>query len=600
MTESTQGMTKEMMEYINSYVGGIMSQYIKGERTSPFFDAHQENKKGNYDDAYVDLFANQLKLDIIEYKQNRQVTECAFFAPRKSDTNEQKKKFVYKIAFLVFPPKLNDQESRTKSHISYQKTLSLLSTKFKDQEFQKIAQKTKFKMARLAEHRELWESLKTRPLSELITNPTAMPVEVSREEELDPFFNFLEKNENVDHNKHLEYDTEWLNDEECFKFNKGAVYTDGRMDLCKQVVGPLWINKLMNSLKKNEHIKHFLLGNNIIGTIGALAIKNFMQTPHKSRINTWYIAGNAIDSTGIEYIVDAFENDTDIKELWLKRNPICVDGMKHINRLLKNNKSIITLDLHNTATLDEGVKQIFDGLKENTTLENLYLEANGITHESAKYISEYFDMLVKENRKGLTSLWIGMNKLGDDGVIEIVNSLKNYKYIERLCVGSNMITGIGMKAIYNAFKDHPTLRMLDVGMYKSTADMEMVTNRVSDEGAKYIADLIKENKVLEYISILHNDISNEGIKLISEALQKNNTLLFLDFKQYFVGIDQPIHKSIMDKLKQNRESRNIGGVEKEYQRYLKHTKEIVKIDSIYRNKKYQTCGQKKTCSIKNH
>lgn len=44
------------------------------------------------------------------------------------------------------------------------------------------------------------------------------------------------------------------------EYEKGVIYADRRLDLCKMVLGPLNINDLMDSLDGNTFIKHFLLG----------------------------------------------------------------------------------------------------------------------------------------------------------------------------------------------------------------------------------------------------------------------------------------------------------------------------------------------------
>jgi hypothetical protein len=136
-------------------------------------------------------------------------------------------------------------------------------------------------------------------------------------------------------------------------------------------------------------------------------------------------------------------------------------------------------------------------------------------------------------------------------------------------------------------------------MYKATADMGEITNKISDKGAVFISKLLQENESIEYLSVLHNDISNEAMKMIYSALSENNTLLFFDFKQHFVEIKQDLYRRIMNKLYRNRERKNITD-EKEYVRALKHTKEIINIDSIYRNNaKGNSCGLKLKKSIKN-
>jgi hypothetical protein len=305
------------MRHIESHLGGIMSDYINGVRISKFYKARGKIDSGEDIDTLVDMFAEALTEDIKSHKNGQTVSDCAFFAPRRtksSETNKNRKDFVNRLTYKMYPPKSQDRKDIVRSYISYQKCLSALHKKFKEQEFEKIVEKEKFKISRLSEHKKIWCSLKNRPLSTAVTEPAAMPVDISSKEELDPFFDFLKKDIPVDH-KSIEYNTEWIPDEECIKFNRGAIYVDGRMDLCKQVVGPLWINKLMESLVNNHQVKHFLLGNNIIGTVGAIAIKNFLLESHIPKIHTWYLAGNDIDTEGISHLVDGLQFDTDVREL---------------------------------------------------------------------------------------------------------------------------------------------------------------------------------------------------------------------------------------------------------------------------------------------
>jgi hypothetical protein len=176
----------------------------------------------------------------------------------------------------------------------YTKIISKLSKAYVEQYTREFILNNKFKLFRLLEHnRKNWCSLKNKPLSKAITEPTAMDVEVASYEELEPFFKFLDSNS-------VPIDNNWEK-EPCMKFIKGALYQNKRLDLCKQVVGPNWIEILMNSLVNNTQIEHFLLGNNIIGTIGAKAIGNFLLNEHKPKIKTWYIAGNSINQEGIKF-----------------------------------------------------------------------------------------------------------------------------------------------------------------------------------------------------------------------------------------------------------------------------------------------------------
>ena len=77
-----------------------------------------------------------------------------------------------------------------------------------------------------------------------------------------------------------------------------AVVTQAR------VLGPPNINKLISSLGKNGFVRHFLLGNNTIGRLGAKLISKWAIN-RPGNIETWYLAGNCIDAKGLRRLVFA-------------------------------------------------------------------------------------------------------------------------------------------------------------------------------------------------------------------------------------------------------------------------------------------------------
>lgn len=98
------------------------------------------------------------------------------------------------------------------------------------------------------------------------------------------------------HGYELMWDTPML------EFEKGIVYEDGRLDLCKKVVGTVHIGSLMESLESNHQIRHFLLGNNAISTTGAKAIADFLHK-YPNRMETWYVAGCHLTRQALSLLV---------------------------------------------------------------------------------------------------------------------------------------------------------------------------------------------------------------------------------------------------------------------------------------------------------
>lgn len=89
----------------------------------------------------------------------------------------------------------------------------------------------------------------------------------------------------------------------------------------------------MAHLEKNTFIRHFLLGNNMIGPVGARMIADFVQK-YPDNIQTWYLAGNCIDLAGLERLVPAWSQSQAITNIWLKRNPLGPEAHGALGRLV--------------------------------------------------------------------------------------------------------------------------------------------------------------------------------------------------------------------------------------------------------------------------
>ncbi len=555
-------------------------KYIKSNIKSDWADVNAQielaYKSGNIwlIEEMITRYTIQLLLDDHAFVEGKTISECALFAIRVHSTYNRADRtirFSNRVAESMF---LSGEKPRAVNLVHaitiYSQVISRLTAKYIEQYTEQYILSNKFKLGRILEHnRGNFCLLKNKPINSSVLEPTAMPVEISSYEELEEFFKFLDSNGEVVVND--------FGTDPCMKFNRGAIYQDKRMDLCKQVVGPTWIGQLMKSLKYNDKVEHFLLGNNIIGEEGGRAICEFLLCPHIPKIKTWYIAGNNLNSYAISYIVDGLISDPDMVSLWLKRNPLKPEGIKHIARLLSSNQNIKVLDLHNTAVLDEGVGYLVSGLRANLSLRHLYLDANGLTEACVDDLVGYFEYLIEHDIKGVTSLWIDMNKLFDSGVSKLVKTLSKYRFLKRLILGSNGLTDECVDDIVDAFVAHPELKVLDLGLYKSTSDMGMIANNIGDSGAAKLCRLIESNNTIQYLSVMMNGITNSGLELLANAIQSNNTIKFFDYKQYGIQTYQKVSSMITSKLKSNR------GDSKVELRNIKHGNKIRFIDSIYRN-----------------
>ena len=316
----------------------LTPKFIKSISNSEWSKLYLELEKAYKDYNYelikkiASKFAEGLTKDLDNYNQNSPISDCSLFASRNRSTFNRPEHHIRIVNEIINILYLNTGilEILNDGKIRYSKLISKLSKKYVEQYTKIYLSNNKYKLFRLLEHdKKNWELLKNKPLTNVITEPQAMPVDIASLDELEPFFKFLNSNSiPIDNN---------FENEKCMKFIRGALFQNKRMDLCKQVVGPNYIQMLMNSLVNNEQVEHFLLGNNIIGQEGGKAIGKFLLQDHKPKIKTWYLAGNDLDEEGIRWICDGLKYDKDCESLWLKRNPIKPEGIKYISELIKIN-----------------------------------------------------------------------------------------------------------------------------------------------------------------------------------------------------------------------------------------------------------------------
>jgi hypothetical protein len=302
-----------------------------------------------------------------------------------------------------------------------------------------------------------------------------MPVEISDPDSLAPFFDHLKLGGSYetasDATGQSQLAVEPYYNVPTLEFDKGVLYEDGRMDLCKMALGPPNISTLMQSLRFNTFVRHFLLGNNIIGPVGAHAIADFVRE-FPDRIDTWYLAGNCIDGASFAVLTDALVKSSAVTNLWLKRNPLGPGSVDSLFRLITQTPNLRTLDLDQTELGDAGVAALFTRLAEYVpptplSMRILYLSATGISTAACEAISRY----LASPHCCITSLYMSSNPIGDAGAKALAPGLQQNKTLQRLSLQSVGLTDAGATALISSLQGHPTLETFDISQAFSTQDL---------------------------------------------------------------------------------------------------------------------------------
>ncbi|OJJ35723.1 hypothetical protein ASPWEDRAFT_110735 [Aspergillus wentii DTO 134E9] len=434
-----------------------------------------------------------------------------------------------------------------------------------------------------------------------------MPVDISNAESLSPFFNHLRlggSNEVVSDTAGNGQETvEPYYNLPMLEFEKGVLFADRRMDLCKMALGPPNVSTLMQSLRNNTFVQHFLLGNNIIGPTGARAIADFiLEFP--CRIDTWYLAGNCIDSHSFSLIADALVKSTAVTNLWLKRNPLGPGSTDSIFRLIANTPNLRTLDLDQTELGDAGVVALFNKLATYSpsiplSLKAIYLSGVGISIAACEAMASY----LASPHCGLTSLYMSNNPIGDAGARALAAGLQHNRSIQRLCLQSIGLTGTGARVLISSLHNHPTIQTLDIGQSYSTEDLGVRFNYLAsvDTITALTVLLTTSSAPLTYLNLGPQPIdTTTAIPLVSAALQ-SKSILHLSLKP-LIPSERPKEDIQYQRLTKALFSHNLSNIRTHYNNPNMTYKEwdddlkrwcvsdetsVRKIDSVYRNRAAQ-------------
>ncbi|KAF9977942.1 hypothetical protein BGZ73_004382 [Actinomortierella ambigua] len=476
---------------------------------------------------------------------------------------------------------------------------------------------------------------KTKPISLGGVRAIPMPVKVAEREHLAPFLTHLsqngthlldEYNKGPTTNNNNDNSGVTLNDGEGepyygvkgAEFRKGVIYEDGRMDLCKMVVGPDHIWQLMDSLRPNEFVRHFLLGNNIIGPSGARAIANFIEEL-PNRMETWYLAGNCINGPSFKVLVDAMVQSPTITNIWMKRNPIGPEAAPDVFRLITQSPNLRTLDLDQVELGDEGVADLFNRLAgyvgptdSQLPLRHLYLNGNGISARGAAAIAKFF----ASPHCGLTSLYMSTNPIGNEGAEALAAGLPSALTLNRLFLQSTGISTQGAIALCKALTGHPAILSLDFSQAYATEDLGQAYNYIEDAALPSLRTFVGLTRQLEYLNLGYCAITPPGVIALSGAVVENPSIMFFNAISILKDPTQPkkaaatftpsrglpfpyqasqgrveiqMRKAVREHLQKNVWARY--GRDKSYEQFLADDKrwlvsdrDVRKIDSVYRNR----------------
>ncbi|MEV4414484.1 gala protein [Catellatospora sp. NPDC049609] len=297
-------------------------------------------------------------------------------------------------------------------------------------------------------------------------------------------------------------------------FPRGTLQPDGRLDLCKQGLGPQAAARVVQAAVRFPHATHLLLGTNGLGSDGARAVADALAPGH--HVQTVYLGCNRIDADGAGALADRLAGDRTVRALWLKRNPIGDAGVSRLCAALSGNTTLRTLDLVNTGLTRHGLAELAGTLAaRETPLERLFLGGNGLRPDAVPALAA----IVREG--GVRELYLAANHLGDAGAAALAEAVAGLPMT--LGLGGNGLTPAGVAALAARLS---AWRALDLARPPSERALGALPNTVADEGAAALAAALPGSR-LRRLDLRFTGITGRGAKLLLAALSDDLPLRYL-------------------------------------------------------------------------
>ncbi len=323
-------------------------------------------------------------------------------------------------------------------------------------------------------------------------------------------------------------------------FPCGTLLPDGRLDLCKQTIGPAGAEIVVSALKHSSQVRHLLMGADRVGASGAAAVASLVA--ERESLQTVYLGCNGIGPKGAQSLAQALTTNRSVTGLWLKRNGIGDEGAEHLAQMLTVNQTLRTLDLVDNDLTARGLLAIVAAVAKHPSIRHLYLCANALGSAGCAALEPIL------HADTLDALFLSTNLIGDEGVVQLCAGLRANRRLRVLGLSSNGIGPAGARVLVDTLKTHPQLEVLDLGWAPATDILGVASNRVGDQGAACLAELLQVHPTLRELNLAGNNITEAVARQLVEALQQPTRLHKLNLG---MRLPQPLGGQLVSRLCRN-------------------------------------------------
>uniref|UniRef100_A0A0G4FBL9 Fe2OG dioxygenase domain-containing protein n=1 Tax=Chromera velia CCMP2878 TaxID=1169474 RepID=A0A0G4FBL9_9ALVE len=442
-----------------------------------------------------------------------------------------------------------------------------------------------------------WERLKAMPVSKLITDPIPEPVEFATAEEMAPLWSYL-SGKDISASAPAGSDgTAGADDPGVRHFPKGAVTSDGRLDLCKQAIAAEGVDGLLAALgadalrgppappqndagAPSPDELHFVKGavtsdgrldlckqaigpggvDSLLSALGSDAVRGDRQAPNgdlhfsKGALTSdgrLDLCKQAIGPSGLDGLLSALGSDAvrggaeKETEKHFAKGAITTDGRLDLCKQAIGPTGVTDmLDALAAAGRGEGEasssasssgEQPGGGPRVRHLLLGNNVCGNGLGQKVAAF--------VRSGKSQIVSWYIAGNAMDVHGIRPLCEALEGDTLVRQLWLKRNPLKAPGAEAIASMLCKNSTLQILDLsytglldegvrklarglidaarGGQSALTHLLLDGNGITPEGARAVAEVLETPDLpLVGLSLGVNRLGNEGAKCIAEALKR--------------------------------------------------------------------------------
>ena len=221
------------------------------------------------------------------------------------------------------------------------------------------------------------------------------------------------------------------------------------------------------------------------------------------------VASNSKLTKSTRPALSLLQSNTTLKELVLRDAALDLLSIRFLSNILMINKTLKILNIGNNTISDMGA-QYFSFLR-NVHITDLIMWNCNLSPDGAILIGT----MVAHN-PSITCLKLGENKIGNKGIIDLVNILKQGNNLQTLDLWGNDITHIGANYLRELItQDCTNISCLVLG-----------ANPLRDQGVNYIMEAVLQNHNMKEVDIRDTFITELSSAIIAESLRVLKTIKF--------------------------------------------------------------------------